>query len=281
MLSSSLMAAALQPWMSAETFPLWPHGAPGARGQSAHDIPTVTIYAASANASTGTAIVLCQGGSYSGHFEAQGEPFARWLSEHGASVFLLKYRLGSAGYRYPTQLNDLSRAVRVVRTRAKEWGVNPTRVGVMGFSAGGHLVSSICVNFDGGDPTAEDPIEQQSCRPDFAILCYPVISMLVKPEQGSLQNLLGDKPSEDRLRLASSELNVRPDTPPCFVWHTVEDTLVPPDHSLLFTAALLKAGVPYELHLYEKGPHGTGLLGTTHPWTDVLLHWMRQRNLLK
>jgi acetyl esterase/lipase len=237
----------------------------------------VSVYAAPAASSTETAIVLCQGGGYSGHYEAQGEPFARWLSEHGACVFLLKYRLGSAGYHYPSQLNDVSRTVRLVRARAKEWGVNPTRVGAMGFSAGGHLVSSLCVSFDPGNPQADDPIERQSCRPDFAILCYPVISMLVKPEQGSLHNLLGDKPSEDTLRMASSELNVRPDTPACFVWHTVEDTLVPPDHSILFATALLKAGVPCELHLYERGPHGTGLLGANHPWTNDLLHWMRQR----
>ncbi len=281
MIASSLLAVAMPSDVSGETLPLWPGDAPGALGKAARDIPTMTLYAAPSNSPANPAVVLCQGGSYGFLHEAQGEPFARWLNTHGITVFLLNYRLGTSGYRYPAQLNDLSRAVRLVRARAKEWSVNPAQVGVMGFSAGGHLVSSLCVRFDGGDPAAEDPIERQSCRPDFAILCYPVISMIVWPEPGSRGNLLGDTPSEALLRLTSSELNVRPDTPPCFVWHTVEDTLVPPDHSLLFATALLKAKVPCELHLYEKGPHGTGLLGAYHPWTDDLLHWMRARLNLK
>ena len=282
MFCSSILTALMQVEVSAETIPIWDKGAPGALGDSVRDIPTVTIYKAQADIATGTAIILCQGGSYSGHYEGQGEPFARWLNEHGASVFLLKYRLGSDGYRYPTQLNDLSRTVRLVRSRAEELQIKPNRIGVMRFSAGGHLVSSLCVRFDAGDTAAQDPVERQSCRPDFAILCYPVISMLSKPHNESRRNLLGDNPTEDILRKASSELNVRPDTPPCFVWHTVEDTLVPPDHSLLFAAALLKAQVPCEIHLYEKGPHGTGLMGTKHLWMDDLLHWIRQRDgLLK
>jgi len=263
-----------------EVIPLWSRGVPGALGTLEQDSPRMLVYLPRKEIAMKTAIVLCQGGSYGGYYEGQGEPFARWLNEHGIAVFLLKYRLGSVGYRYPAQLNDLSRAVRIARSRAEEWGVKQTRIGVMGFSAGGHLVSSLCVRFDAGDPAATDPIDRHSCRPDFAVLCYPVISMLTKPHGGSLGNLLGNNPSAELLQQASSELNVRSDTPPCFVWHTVEDTLVPPDHSLLFAAALLKAKVPCELHLYEKGPHGTGLMGTNHPWMNDLLHWLRERDSL-
>lgn len=260
--------------------PLWPERVPGALGTDTKDIPTLTPYLPSPDKANGTAIVLCQGGSYLGYYAGQGEPFARWLNDQGIAVFLLEYRLGSSGYRYPSQLNDLSRAVRIVRARAGEWHVDPQRVGVMGFSAGGHLVSSLCVKFDRGQTDAQNPVERESCRPDFAILCYPVISMVMKPERGTRGNLLGNAPTEEALNAASSELHVTADTPPCFIWHTYEDSLVPPDHSMLFAQALIAAKVPVAFHLYEKGPHGTGLMGTNHPWMNDLLHWMRERKLL-
>jgi len=272
-LTSSLQATELA------KIPLWPEGVPGALGAEEKDVPTLTPYLPSPEKANGTAIVLCQGGSYRGYYAGQGKPFAAWLNDQGVAVFVVEYRLGGDGYRYPTQLNDLSRAVRIVRSRAKEWGVDPNRVGVMGFSAGGHLVSSICVKFDRGDANSENPVERESCRPDFAILCYPVISMVTKPEGGTRGFLLGKDPSEELLKETSSELHVTSDSPPTFIWHTYEDNLVPPEHSMLFAQAFMAAKVPVAFHLYEKGPHGTGMIGTNHPWMTDLQHWMRERKL--
>lgn len=246
---------------------LWPQGAPGALGTSTKDAPTLTPhFPAKPN---GAAIVLIPGGSYSGIYEGQGDPFARWLNEQGIAVFVLRYRLGSAGYRYPAQLQDAVKAMRLVRSRAAEWKV--ARIGVMGFSAGGHLVSTLLTHPEDG----EVGDERVSARPDVAILCYPVISMITKPHDSSRRNLIGASPSDELIRKTSSELQVRAGLPPCFVWHTNEDKMVPVDHSLLFTTALHEHGVPHELHLYQHGDHGTGLMGTDHPWMRDLLFWLR------
>ncbi len=258
---------------------LWPQGAPGALGTTAKDIPTLTPYLpAKAN---GSAMVLIPGGSYSGIFERQGEPFARWLNEHGITVFVLRYRLGSAGYRYPAQLQDAVQAMRHVRRNAAQWKIETTRVGVMGFSAGGHLVSTLINRPEDGEVRSTDNAEPVSARPDLAILCYPVISMITKPHATSRRNLIGPAPSDEIIRKTSSELQVRPGLPPCFVWHTGEDKMVPVDHSLLFAAALQQHGVPYELHIYQHGDHGTGLMGTDHPWMGDLLFWLRAQRFVE
>jgi len=256
--------------------PLWPEGAPGALGSSAKDTPTLTPHLAAQP--NGAAIVLIPGGSYSGIYEGQGDPFAHWLNEQGITVFVLRYRLGSAGYRYPAQLQDAVRAMRMVRGEAAKWKIDPHRLGVMGFSAGGHLVSTLLAHPEDGEVASGGKGEAVSARPDLAILCYPVISMVTKPHAASRRNLLGDAPSDELLRKTSSELQVRPGWPPCFVWHTTEDKLVPVDHSLLFATALHEHGVPYELHLYQHGDHGTGLMGTNHPWMKDLLFWLKAQN---
>ncbi len=250
---------------------LWPNGAPGALGTAPKDIPTLTPYVPAK--ASGAAMLLIPGGSYSGIYEGQAEPFALWLNEHGITAFVLRYRLGSAGYRYPAQLQDAVEAMRQIRGNADKWKIDPKRIGVMGFSAGGHLTSTLINRPEDGKIEGRTPTV--SARPDLAILCYPVISMITKPHATSRKMLIGEKPSEELVRQTSSELQVRPGLPPCFLWHTAEDKLVPVEHAQLYAAALHQNGVPHELHLYQHGDHGTGLIGTQHPWFADLVYWLK------
>lgn len=266
---------------AAEPIPLWPQGAPGALGTTPKDIPTLTPYVPAKPNATRAAMLLIPGGSYSGIYEGQAEPFARWLNEQGITVFVLRYRLGSAGYRYPSQLQDAVEAMRLVRGNAAQWKIDPRRLGVMGFSAGGHLVSTLLNHPKDGDVASASPTLSVSPRPDLAILCYPVISMTTKPHATSRKNLIGDVPGTELIRHTSSELQVKPGLPPCFVWHTNEDKMVPPDHSLLFATALHNHGVPHELHLYQHGDHGTGLIGTHHPWFQDLIFWLKAQKFIE
>lgn len=264
---------------SEKPIPLWPQGAPGALGTTVKDVPTLTPYVpAKAN---GAAILLIPGGSYSGIYEGQAEPFALWLNEQGITVFVLRYRLGSAGYRYPSQLQDAVEAMRQVRGHASTWKIDAQRIGVMGFSAGGHLVSTLLTHPEDGEVESVGDASRVSARPDLAILCYPVISMTTKPHEASRRNLIGASPGDELVRQTSSELQVRPGLPPCFVWHTNEDRMVPVDHSLLFATALHEHGVPHELHLYQRGDHGTGLMGTDHPWMHDLLFWLKAHKFIE
>ncbi len=258
---------------------LWPQGAPGALGKAAKDIPTLTPHLPAKG--NGAAIVLIPGGSYAGIFEPQADPFARWLNEHGLTVFVLRYRLGTAGYRYPAQLQDAVQAMRYVRQHAARWKIAESRIGVMGFSAGGHLVATLITRPEDGEVASSDAAGRVSSRPDLAILCYPVISMIVKPHAESRKNLIGVSPSDELVRQTSSELQVRPGLPPCFVWHTGEDKMVPVDHSLLFSTALHQNNMPHDLHIYQYGDHGTGLMGTEHPWFGDLLFWLRAQRFVK
>jgi len=202
---------------------LWPNGAPGALGTSPKDIPTLTPYLPAKP--SGAAMLLIPGGSYSGIYEGQAEPFALWLNEHGLTVFVLRYRLGSAGYQYPAQLQDAVEAMFQIRGNAEKWKIDPKRIGVMGFSAGGHLVSTLINRpedgmLDGRDYTI-------SSRPDLAILCYPVISMITKPHATSRKMLIGESPAEKLVRQTSSELQVKLGLPPVFLWHTMEKKWCP------------------------------------------------------
>jgi acetyl esterase/lipase len=200
------------------------------------------------------------------------------------AAFVLKYRLGPR-YHHPAPLQDAQRALRTVRARAKEWNVDPGRVGIWGFSAGGHLASTAATHFDDGNADAADPIDKVGCRPDFAILCYPVITL--KPpyaHAGSRKNLLGDKPDPKLLDSLCNETQVTAKTPPTFLFHTNEDSGVPPENSILFYLALRKNKVPAELHVYEKGRHGVGLASgdpILKTWPDRLDGWLRTRGLLK
>lgn len=269
-----------------DTFPLWPDGAPGALGKSSNDIPTLTAYLPPADKASDAAIVVCPGGGYGGLAPHEGKDYALFLNQQGVAAFVLKYRLGSHGYRHPSMLLDAQRAIRVVRARASDWKINPRRVGIMGSSAGGHLASTALTHFDAGQIDASDAIERQSCRPDFGILCYAVISLGEFTHQGSKKNLLGDSPSNELVKLLSNELQVNSNTPPCFIWHTWEDSAVKVENALLFATALRKAGVPFDLHVYEKGRHGLGLndqppFPNPHPWAKDLVVWLRVRGLLK
>jgi len=268
-------------------FSLWPDGAPGALGKEDKDIPTLTPYWPDPAKATGAAIVICPGGGY-GHLAFhEGDHYARFLNESGIAGLVLKYRLGSDGYRHPAMLQDAARAVRTVRARASEWKLDPKRIGIMGSSAGGHLASTLLTHFDAGKPDAADPIERQSSRPDLGVLCYAVISFGDFGHRGSRNNLLGKDPSPELVRELSNELQVTKDTPPCFIWHTYEDGGVPVENSLQFAEALRKARVPFDLHVYQKGQHGLGL-GTRdwnpekrHPWTRDCIFWLQAQGFVK
>lgn len=256
---------------------LWPNGAPGAFGTSAKDVPTFTPYLP--EMPSGAAMLLIPGGSYSGIYEGQAEPFALWLNEQGITTFVLRYRLGSAGYRYPAQLQDAVEAMFQIRGNAEKWKIDPKRIGVMGFSAGGHLASTLINRPEDGMIVGRD--RRVSLRPDLAILCYPVISMITKPHATSRKMLIGDSPDDKLVRQTSSELQVKPGLPPVFLWHTMEDKLVPVEHAQLYAAALDANGVPHELHLYQHGDHGTGLIGTQHPWFADLVFWLKAQKFVK
>jgi acetyl esterase/lipase len=280
MLTLSLCAAEEKPKVEL----LWPQGAPGAVGREERDKPSLTIYLPPGDKANGTAVVVCPGGGYGGLAVGhEGKDPAEWLNGHGIAAFVLRYRLGPR-YRHPAPMQDAQRAVRLVRSRAKEWNLNPKRIGIWGFSAGGHLASTAATHFDDGKPDADDPIDRVSSRPDFAILCYPVISM--RPpitHGGSRRNLLGDKPDEALVSSLCNDEQVTDKTPPTFLFHTNEDKAVLPENSILFYQALRKNKVPAELHIYEKGPHGVGLgtgRGAVAAWPEQLAGWLKTRGLL-
>lgn len=258
--------------------PLWPSGAPGAKGNAPADIPTLAIHLPVKP--NGAGMLLIPGGSYEGIYEGQADPFARWLNDQGITAFVLRYRLGSAGYRYPSQLQDAVQAMRTIRANANRWGVMTNRIGAMGFSAGGHLVSTLIDRPEDGERDVSSAWAGWSSRPDVAVLCYPVISMIQQPHRSSREHLIGTEPSEALVRLTSSEWQVHAGLPPCFVWHTAEDRLVPAIHSKLYVEALERSGVPYEFHLYQRGDHGTGLMGTDHPWRQDLLYWLKGQSFV-
>ena len=263
--------------------PLWPAGAPGALGNSADDIPTLTPYLPEGTNATGAAMVICPGGGYAHLAPHEGNDYALWLNQHGVTCFVLKYRLGSHGYRHPAMLNDAARALRWVRAHAAEFNVDAHRVGIMGSSAGGHLAATLLTHFDAGDTTAADVIERQSSRPDLGILCYAVISLGKYTHQGSKDNLLGENPPPALVKNLSNELQVTTNTPPCFLWTTFEDTTVPMENSMLFAEALRKNHVPFALHVYERGGHGMGLkdkppFAHPHPWANDCLFWLQEHN---
>lgn len=281
---SALADAPAKPAKPATTQPsvrLWEGAAPGAQGDKDWDIPTLTLYRTqSQNKAPTAALIVCPGGGYGGlAIGYEGYDVAEWANAHGISGFVLKYRLGSHGYRHPIELGDVQRAVRMVRANAGEWGIDPKRIAVIGFSAGGHLASSAVTHFDDGDPKAKDPIDQQSCRPDLGILVYPVITMGEFTHVGSRRNLLGSDPDPALVELMSSEKQVTPQTPPCFLVSGMDDTVVPVENSIQFVLACRKNKVPCELHVYEHGRHGFGL-GKNDPilgaWPNDLAAWLHK-----
>jgi acetyl esterase/lipase len=280
--AAALLAQQLPPNMPKGS-QLWPGGAPGAQGSEQADQPTLYPFVVPEGRGVGTAVVVCPGGGYQHlSMEKEGSDIARWLNSLGVTAFVLQYRLGPK-YHHPIELGDAQRAIRTVRAKAAEYRVASDRIGIMGFSAGGHLASSAGTHFDAGNPNAADPIDRVGSRPDFLILGYPVISFVAYTHQGSKNNLLGTNPDQKLVESMSSELAVTAQTPPTFLFHTTTDATVPVENSVLFYSALRKAGVPAELHIYERGPHGVGLAPTDEAlssWPGRLADWLRVRGLL-
>lgn len=269
--------------------PLWPEGVPNARPSGgderiedgrAYNVqhPTLTYIPPAPGTANGAAVIVCPGGGYVRLAVAnEGDGTARVLSTLGVSTFILKYRLRE--YGFPAPLQDVLRAVRLLRSRAAEFGIDPHRIGVFGASAGGHVAAMAATMFDAPEGKTGAPLDDIAARPDFVALLYPVITMKGPfVHAGSRDALLGDRVRDaallDRLSL---ETQVRPDMPPVFIVHTAEDTSVPVENSLMFYAALRKAGVPAELHVYERGAHGFGMqkgLGTTSEWPVRMKEWL-------
>lgn len=276
--------------------PLWSGEIPGPTSKDPKNIPTLTTYLAPGDKAGRTAVVVCPGGGYSGRAtDHEGKQIAAWLNERGIHAFMLKYRTANESSitppLHPGPMLDVQRAIRVVRSKAKDYGINPERIGVWGFSAGGHLASTAATHFDAGKKDAKDPIEQVSCRPDFAILAYPVISMDKDTTHGgSRNNLLGSMPEGKLVEFYSNDKQVTKDTPPTFLFHTKEDTAVKIKNSELFYEALKKHNVPTELFVVEKGRHGVGLGNDARSakdspevaqWPSKLEVWLVGRGLME
>jgi acetyl esterase/lipase len=282
LLTCSLNQLAAEP----KTELLWPNGAPEAKGTDPKDKPTLIIWSPEKEKNCGAAIVVCPGGGYGGlAMDHEGKQIGEWLTSHGITALICDYRHRGKGYGHPAPLQDVQRAIRTARSRAKDLGFEPNKIGVLGFSAGGHLASTAVTHFDAGDEKAEDPIARVSCRPDFGVLCYAVIAF-DQPftHKGSQKNLLGEGAAPELVASLSNEKQVSKETPPTFLWHTYEDTGVPPENSIVFYQAMLKHKVPGELHVYEKGRHGVGLgksIPGTGDWSDACIRWLKGREIVK
>jgi acetyl esterase/lipase len=268
-----------------QVIPLWSGAAPGALGTEDRDIPVITVYLPRTMSPNTPAVVVCPGGGYVNlAMNHEGRQVASYLNSLGIAAFVLRYRLGPR-YHHPIELGDAQRAIRTLRSHAADWRLDPSRVGIMGFSAGGHLAMTASTRFDTGNPAAADPIDRLSSRPDFAVLGYPVIS-LTEPwtHQGSKTNLLGSSPDPELAKSLSGEQAVIKDTPPTFIFQTNADTTVPAENSVFYYLALRKMGVPAEMHIFEKGPHGVGLANddaALSEWSKLLANWLRGRGIVK
>lgn len=285
LLWGTIASAAERP---SEEFPLWPEGAPAAHGTAPTDTPTLTPFWPDADKATGAAMIVCPGGGYNMLAQHEGPAYARWLSDMGIAAFVLKYRLVKDGYHLPEILPDAARAVRLVRARAAGWQLDPQRVGIMGSSAGGHLSATLMTRFDAGRSDASDPVEQVSSRPDLGVLCYAFILFdRPDPKADRQGRFLGPNHTAEQVQAFSPALNVTKDTPPAFIWQTVEDAAVVPENAMVYADALRRAGVPFDLHLYQKGRHGIGLgskendAAKMHPWTRDCAFWLTEQGFLK
>ena len=272
------------PIQDGQLLQLWSGTAPGALGAEASDIPAVTVFLPRTMTANTPAVIVCPGGGYvnlaTNH---EGRQVASYLNSLGIAAFVLRSRLGPR-YHHPIELGDAQRAIRTLRAHADEWRLDPARIGIMGFSAGGHLAMTASTHVDAGNAGAADIVDRVSSRPDFTVLGYPVISMTEAwTHQGSKTNLLGASPDAELARSLSGELSVTKQTPPTFLFHTDADTGVVPENSVRFYLALRRAKVPAELHIFEKGPHGVGLAmndPALSAWSTLLTTWLRGRGLL-
>ena len=271
---------------------LWPGGAPLAKGDSPADVPTITMREPREGTHNGTALIICPGGGYGALMTTyEGRDVADWFRAKGVTTFELQYRI--APYQHPAPLMDAQQAIRTIRARAKEFEINPERIGIIGFSAGGHLAATAATLFDTPlSPAAEvnpsdeaaQAVARASARPDFAILAYPVINLQDDVAHiGSRKNLLGATPDPQLVEMLSADLAVTKATPPTFLFHTGEDTVVPASHSLRYYQACLDAGVPAEMHVFEHGRHGVGLARedpVLRAWPELCAAWMRRHGWL-
>lgn len=284
--------------LQAEVIRLWEGDAPGAKGKEDKDIPTLTIYRP--DKPNGASVVLTPGGGYHAVSEYEGTGNALYLNQFGITAFVLKYRI-APDYQHPCMLQDAQRAIRLVRYHAKEWGLDPSRVGVMGGSAGGHMACMAAVHGEPAQDKVLDPIDRLSSRPDVAILCYAVITMMGNEfvpgqfaDMESKDCLLGTEPSEGLCVYMSGEKMVSKNTPPCFVWNTLGDDDVAVENALDFVYALRKNAVPFALHVYEKGGHGHAPIQwervndkpvlkdvEPHPWAKDLVEWLKIRKFVE
>ena len=273
------------PIQDGQVIPLWTGAAPGALGTADADIPVITVYLPRTMAANTPAALVCPGGGYralaSNH---EGRQVASYLNSLGVAAFVLRYRLGPR-YHHPVELGDAQRAIRQLRSHATEWRLDPARIGIVGFSAGGHRAMTASTRFDGGAAAAADAVDRVSSRPDFAILGYPVISMTEEwTHKGSRTNLLGETYDPELAKSLSGERAVTKETPPTFIFQTNEDTAVPAENAVHYFLALRRAGVPAEMHVFEKGPHGVGLANddaALSAWPTLLANWLRVRKLIK
>jgi len=291
-LSLLMFASAAAP---AVPMPLYSGKAPMSVGDGETDKPTLTAYVVPKDKASGAAVVICPGGGYGAlAMDHEGKQPAVYLNSIGISAFVLKYRIiakDRPGPLLQAPLLDAQRALRMVRANAAEYGIDPKKVGIWGFSAGGHLASTAATHFSDGEQASDDPIERVSCRPDFAILAYPVISMKDGlTHAGSKLNLLGKSPDEKLVAEFCNELHVTAKTPPTFIFHTDEDPVVFAQNPALFYLALKAAKIPAEFHVYEKGPHGLGLGGDPKwnkgsiyaaDWTQHLSAWLKLRGVTR
>ena len=268
---------------------LWPDGPPGAGGEKDGDLPKLIMTRVVAELPT-AAVVILPGGGYHGHaIGHEGYQFAEWFTEMGIQSAICTYRLRGKGnegkgYGHPRPMQDAQRAIQTLRAKSKELNIDPKRIGVIGFSAGGHLCSTVSTHFLAGEPSAKDPVARVSSRPDFSILCYPVIAF-DKPytHRGSQQNLIGVNPDPVLIEALSNERQVTSETPPTFLFHTAEDKVVPVENSLQYYLALQKNGVLSELHVFPKGRHGVGLarqLPGASQWPGLCKDWLKRIGML-
>lgn len=249
-------------------------------------VPTIKVFQPASEQRHGTGVVICPGGGYGGlAIEHEGYKLAEWFAERGVVAAVLKYRHGGGKHQQPIPLNDAQRALRIMRSNAEKWQLEKNRIGIAGFSAGGHLASSAGTRSDDGDSASADPIERESCRADFVVLAYPVITMREDlTHKGSKKNLLGKSPTEELVDEYSNELQVSASTSPTFITHAADDPAVPVENALLFYEALRKHKVPAELHIFATGGHGYGMFRRDQPadqWPNLLEDWLKVQQLIK
>lgn len=254
---------------------IWSGPAPTSVGEEDADRPTVTVFRP--EGADGSVMIILPGGGYIFHADYEAEPIARWLGGLGVTGIVLKYRLAPR-YRHPAPFQDACRAVRLVRARAEQWGLDPNRVGVMGFSAGGHLAAHVATKGGAADRQAADEVDRQRSRPDLCVLLYPVITFCSASSHAkSPEYLLGAAPTPAQVEELSVERHVTGATPPTFIYHASGDDNVPVTNAILFAEALRGAGVPFEMHLYDRVAHGVGLAESDpvlRTWPGLCATWM-------